>query len=554
MELKFYLDFLRRRWWLLLLGPLVAATAAFLITNQMTPVYQATSTVLVDRTATPGTLSYEDVLTSQSLTNTYAKLVQSPAVLDSVISRLNLTISRSELDAKISVSPIANTQLLEVSAEDTDPAMAAQLANTTAEAFADNNATQLSAPGTVSVAKEAQVPAAAISPKLSLNVAFAFVLGVMAAAGLGLLFDYLDDTVKTTDDVEGVASAPTLGVIGKFRGSQAQIEASELQSRHAEAYRQLRTNIHFTDLGARLKTIVVTSANPGEGKSTTASNLAAVLAQAGDRVILVDADLRRSSLRRTFKGPTSFGLTGLLYNDVQDPLLALTSTRWNNLRLLPAGVLPPNPSELLTSTRMTRLLEKLRGMADYVIFDTPPVLAVTDAIILAANADATIVIAEAGKTRKDALRETARALHQANAKLLGVVINRAKVRSANYYYYRDDQDQKVEVAAEAQLPAAAELPEYISRHGSGSPASEVPEVGPLDNSGSTPDAQSPAASSVDEHVGNGNGNVHEAEPVAAAHAVPLNNAVSDLLSHLDDTMGLIRSLRPGDRGQKEDDL
>src|SRR5262249_6822790 len=154
-----------------------------------------------------------------------------------------------------------------------------------------------------------------------------------------LLLDYLDDTVKSSEDIENVAGLPTLGMISRFRPETGLAVSRDQHSRSAEAYRQLRTNVHFTSLGSELKTIVITSANPDEGKSTTAANLATVLAQAGDRVILVDTDLRRSSLRKTFDVGNSFGLTGLLLNDIQDPSLALVATRWKNLQLLPAGVL-----------------------------------------------------------------------------------------------------------------------------------------------------------------------------------------------------------------------
>ncbi|MPZ48773.1 MAG: polysaccharide biosynthesis tyrosine autokinase [Dehalococcoidia bacterium] len=629
MELKVYLAFISRRWWLLLLGPLLVGLAAYFVTQQMTPVYKATSTLLVNRTAIPGTIAYDDILTSERLTNTFSKLVERPAVLDEIIRRLELTVTRSDLDKKIEVAAVKETQLLEISVADPVPAFAATLANTTAQAFADDNASQLSSPGTVTIAKPAEAPEQPTSPKLAFNLAFAIALGLIMATGLGLLLDYLDDTVKSTEDVETIAGLPTLGQIGRFKPESGPAFATDIHSRSAEAYRQLRTNVHFTALGSQLKTIVITSANPEEGKSTTAANLATVLAQAGDRVILVDTDLRRSSLRGTFDGPNSFGLTGLLLNDVHDPSIALVNTRWKNLRLLPAGMLPPNPSELLTSTRMVRVIEALRELADYVIFDTPPVLAVTDAIILAARTDGTIVVAQADRTRTEALKLAIQSLRQANIHLVGVVLNKAKVRHGGDYYYRDDKSQAIEIepaqvqpaqqrieAAEtlfsATPPAAA--PRAIEQPKVQAPAAQKAQVAPdparekmlrarlaalrahqpasppepvigkaaqqdghaysnghsngnghssndsgysngngnghSSNGNGHSNGNGLAAKSETDHVnGNGHSNGHSNGSVRSMtpeqEALPLSAAMNELLSRMDDTVGMIRSLKPG---------
>ena len=172
-----------------------------------------------------------------------------------------------------------------------------------------------------------------------------------------------------------------------------------------------------------------------------------MLAQAGESVILVDTDLRRYAPQRQPGSPT-IGLTGLLLEDVKDPNVALMNTRWPHLKLLPSGILPPNPSELLTSDKMIKVIDQLRGMADYVIFDTPPILAVTDAVILAARTDGTIIVTAAGKTRTEQLRETVRLLRQANARMIGVVLNRAAGAHAPYYYKRGEKPEIVQSVAD----------------------------------------------------------------------------------------------------------
>ena len=591
MEIRVYLDFLRRHWFLLVLGPVTAGLVAFFVTQELTPIYRAMATVLVNRTMTPGVIEYSDILSSERLTSTYAQLVTRPAVLDEVRSRLAIDLSNHDLEGMLAISPVTDTQLLHVSASDPDPVFAAALANTTAQAFAQDNESQLARPGSVSIARPAAVPESPVSPQLLVNLALAVVLGCLLAGGLGLLLDYLDDTVKSAEDIEAVAGLPTLAQIGRFRVKTGPAFATELQSRSAEAYRQLRTNVHFTTLGKDLKTIVITSAHAEEGKSTTAANLATVLAQAGDRVILVDTDLRRASLNETFDGPNSFGLTGLLLKDVDDPALALIATRWKNLRLLPSGVLPPNPSELLTSARMQRLVAQLREMADYVIFDTPPVLAVTDAIVLAARMDGTILVTLAGRTRSEALRMAAQTLKQANARLFGVVLNKAKIRSGDDDYYRGKADQTVEVQAadadaafvaaitpqapsgdavsparnseprrqtltewERQLNGISELsspatPHHSNGSGNGQYAMHANRNG-TGNSYYAPRGNGDADGNGEHEAGSRISYVRSAQP-DPERAEPQSDAMAGLMSHLDETVDLLRSLRAGAKGRDE---
>jgi capsular exopolysaccharide synthesis family protein len=389
------------------------------------------------------------------------------------------------------------------------------------------------------------------------NVMLAVVLGGMVAAGFAVALEYLDDTVKDPEELEPLGLT-SLGEISKFDRSRKDdsLVVSDFNSRPAEAYRQLRTNIRFAGIGSGLKTLVITSAHPGEGKSTTAANLAAVLAQAGDRVILVDADLRRSSLRKTFEGPASFGLTGLLYNDLSDPSVALVSTRWKNLRILPAGTLPPNPSELLTSKRMVRVMEGLKNMADYVIFDTPPVLAVTDATVLAARTDGTIFVAEAGKTRSSALRESARLVQQANARIAGVVLNRAKGDRAGYYYYRREEvEQGVEVEADVvRKPAVQPATSRSITPQPVEPAEEVRpgNVAPQQFDPTSALAKTPVGANGHNGHANGNGNgsyVPARVPEPALAGDPFEETMESLLSRMGDTMGMIRSLKPDSKNE-----
>jgi capsular exopolysaccharide synthesis family protein len=400
----------------------------------MTPIYNATTTILVNQTTEPGVVQYNDVLTSERLTNTYAQLVKRRVVLQSAVDKLNLDMSPEALEGKVGVSAVRDTQLLRISVEDASPEQSALLANTVAQAFIQDNDSQLGRPGTVSITDEATVPSSPSKPNVKLNTVLGLVLGAMLAGGVVLVLEYLDDTVKSSEDVEQVAGLPTLGIVARF--ASGDIRQSSNTGPTAEAYRQVRTNVRFAKLSQEVRTIVVTSANPAEGKSTTAANLAMVMAQAGEKVILVDTDLRRPSLHTLFGQQNSFGLTGLLLGDELMLSQGLINPGIRNLRLLPSGPLPPNPSELLSAKRMENLIKGLRDAADYVIFDSPPILAVTDASILASLTDAAVVVMEMGKDRPDVLQSVKTALDQAQARVLGVVINKAKRSQRDYYYYR----------------------------------------------------------------------------------------------------------------------
>jgi capsular exopolysaccharide synthesis family protein len=438
MEGQFYLNVVRRWWWLLLIGPVLAAASAFYYSKTLTPIYRTASTLLINQTQNPGVIQYNDVLTSERLTNTYAQLVERQVVLDEVIKRLHLTLSEPDLASRITVTTISNTQLLRITVEDANPAVAAQIANTTAHAFIDDNTSSLGRPGTVSIAEQASAPTSPAKPNVKLNTVLAAFLGLMIVGAISVALEYLDDTVKGTEETEVRFGLPTLGVVRRIK-NLAETGGPATHGDASEAYIQLRTNVHFASVGTPLRKLVVTGSGPGEGKSTTAAGLAVALAQAGERVVLVDTDLRRPSLHRLFGVRNSFGLTGLILSNTTDPKPALIDTGVKNLQLLPSGPQPPNPADLLVSPNMTRIVEKLSQSANYVVFDTPPVLSVADAAILAGNADGTILVTEAGKTRRGAVKRALTDLEHTRAHMLGIVVNKVRSSESGYYYgyYKD---------------------------------------------------------------------------------------------------------------------
>ena len=303
----------------------------------------------------------------------------------------------------------------------------------------------------------ARVPNGPIEPNIPRNLSFAFMLGLTSGVALAFLLEGLDNTVRTTEQAQMISGLPPLGMIplgsrtAREGASSKRLviatskEAVELitqvrpQSQMAESYRALRTSLLLSNLGAPPKVIMVTSALPQEGKTTTSINCAVVLAQKGIRVLLIDADLRRPSIHKTLgMGPRS-GLSNVLTGSATLEQAITRSPILPNLDVLPAGTPPPNPAELLASTNMRDVLDLLRGHYDHIVVDTPPTLSVTDAVVLSPRADAIVLVIRSGQTTKQALRRSRDILTQVNAKVSGVLLNAVDLSSPDYYYYYEYQ-------------------------------------------------------------------------------------------------------------------
>ena len=280
-------------------------------------------------------------------------------------------------------------------------------------------------------------------PRVLLNTILAALVGLLLAIGIAFLLEYLDDTVKSGADVEALVGVPTLGAIIRMKGSGERSEIYHLaallypRSPAAEAYRTLRTNVEFAAVDAPVRTLLVTSSIPGEGKTTTAANLAVVFAQAGRRTLLLDADLRKPGVHKMFNLQNSQGLTSLLRSDEVDAVAVAQATEQENLAVITTGPLPPNPAELLGSQRMKLILERLAATVELVIIDSPPLRAVTDAAILASITDGTIFVIDAGRTRRGAAVSGREALAKVGARVLGVTLNRLSEKASGDYYYYD---------------------------------------------------------------------------------------------------------------------
>jgi capsular exopolysaccharide synthesis family protein len=348
------------------------------------------------------------------------------------------------LAGKVSTAVIPDTALLSVSVTDTSAVRAQEIANAIAIQFTRLVPTFETGPAgqppgvRVTVVSPASLPSGPISPRPRRNVGGALALGLLIGVGLAVARQQLDTTVKTADEVSKLAGAPSLGTVV----ADANVPKSPLiihdgpYAPRAEAFRKIRTGLQFVDVDREHKIVVVTSSVAGEGKTTTACNLAITMAQSGKRVLLIDADLRRPRAARYLGLPTGVGLTSVLVGTASlDEAVQI----WGDdlMSVLASGPLPPNPSEMLGSRHMRELLARLRDEYDLVLIDVPPVLPVTDAATTAAACDGVIVVVRHGKTRREQVAGTVAALRTVDANLLGTVLNLAPQRGAEQSYYQE---------------------------------------------------------------------------------------------------------------------
>jgi len=344
----------------------------------------------------------------------------------------------------------------------------------------------------IRVVDRARVPVRPSSPNKKRNLILALILGLGGGVGLAFLFDFLDNSIKTSEDVERYAGLPTLGVVPKFslagasreysyghrlkgrtetpqlgagtmdasatvpqaaegqtpRPFVAEVEKSDQpgtielvphffpNSRLAESYRSIRTALLLSSADSPVKTIAVTSALPGEGKTVSVANLAITLAQSGKTVLVVDADLRRPRQHRLFKIKNTFGLTTYLTDSVELKDV-VKSTEIPNLFVVNAGPIPPNPAELLGSDKMARFIKMMKDECDYILFDLPPMLEISDALVLGAKVDGMVLVVHGDKTSREALKKAREKLDMLKVRTIGVVINNVNVTHRGYYYYKD---------------------------------------------------------------------------------------------------------------------
>ena len=320
----------------------------------------------------------------------------------------------------------------------------------------ENDVNMAGTPNNIHVVDHAAVPKAPVGPRRMQAVFIALAISLVFGVALSLFLEYLDDTVKTTSDVESGLRLPSLAIIpiagktqraffpmsralqrnGDSNGPELLINTSG-PTAQAEAYKHLRTSILLSTPGRSPKTLLVTSSVPAEGKTTTAVNTATVLAQTGARVLIIDADMRRPRLHHIFDAGNDGGLSAILSSDITEAeiLSKITQYKDTNIYLLSSGAIPPNPAELLGSAQMRRLLDIAGKTFTHIVIDSPPIASFTDGVLIAALVDGVILVVRGGTTSRQVVRRSRQTLQEIGAKIIGVVLNRAEIQSHDYYYY-----------------------------------------------------------------------------------------------------------------------
>jgi len=521
--------------WLLALCAILTGGSTFWLSRKRIPVYQATTTVMVDIAPASQVITNTTVTASEDLAATYSNTMLMQPVLDGIAKRLNLAAFPKT--ASIQATPVLNTQLITVVVQDTDPKRAALIANALVQVFSDKlkadqasryadstkgiqtqlanlqqqiQATQKDLAAATDPVRQAQLQITLnqynqsyasvlqsseqlklaeaqsssgivqqdtalpnnvpISPKPVRDTVVAVVIGLLIAIGGVILIEFLDDSIRDPDEITRRWGVPVLATIISYpHDKNSLITAKQPRSPITEAFRSLRTNLQFASIDQPLHTILVTSPSPEDGKTTVAANLASVIAQGGRRAIIMDADLRRPRVHKLFHVSNRSGLSGQFIH-TQDLLNgSIKSTEIDGLYVMTSGHLPPNPSELLGSIRLPEILNELSSHFDSVILDAPPLLMVTDALVLAPRVDGVLVVIKPSITKRAALKNLLEQLHQVNAKVLGVVLNNVKINQSHYYNYHGYYNRKYnldygyhetspESIEEPEIPAGAATP------------------------------------------------------------------------------------------------
>jgi capsular exopolysaccharide synthesis family protein len=454
LDLRDYVRILRRNVLLIvgatLMGVLVGGAASLVIKPTFTSETQLF--VGIPSSSTVTDLQQGNTF-SQARVQSYVKTVPTRVVLQPAIDDLELNTTPRELSKRVSATTDPETVLIKISVVDVSAEQAAATAQAIANSLiraVDNLETPKtggSSPVSLSIVEPAEAPSEPTSPNTRLNLVLGFVIGLTMGLGAAVLRSAFDSRIGSEADVRHVTHAPLLGGIAFDHDAVRRplLTQAAATSQRAETFRQLRTNLQFANVSGRAQTILVTSSLPGEGKSTTAMNLAISLAQAGQSVCLVDADLRRPAIAQYLGLDRNVGLTTALVGeiDVEDVL-----QHWGDDRLsvLASGQVPPNPSELLGSDEMKALITRLESIFDSVIIDAPPLLPVTDAAVLSRHVGGVVAVIGANKLKQQDLRKSLEALKMVNATLLGIVLNLLPLTGPDAYaysYYRDEESASV---------------------------------------------------------------------------------------------------------------
>ena len=453
--------------------PTVGGLAGYFYSDNQEAVYQANASILVQQRSSGFSVAPSDFGASERLASIYRLQATAKPFLDRLAEREDIPFSPSLLRSMVSANTRQNPPILELSARHRTPEVAAFVAQAAAEELIDYAieqrlteiarvqsaaaaqgitntqdlvGSQLSAVDSLSMLEPVVPPVSPVVPRTRRNVILGAILGFMLAAVGALALESLQDNVSSVEQLNSRFGVSGLGVIQRWSGEEAAegevILLSAPSSYHAEAFRQMRVNLQFATAGESDNVVLVSSPQPGEGKSTIRANLAVALGQSGRKVVVVDGDLRMPSMHKLFAtNERAPGLSNALADREIDPASIIHATDVYGVDLVPSGQTPPNPVELLGSPAMSLVLDRLKKEYDIVLVDSPPVLAVADASILASQSDGIIMVVDSSTTKSSSFQAALDTLSVTQVKVLGAVVNKLKLPRFGYgydysYHYR----------------------------------------------------------------------------------------------------------------------
>ena len=433
----------------IIIATLVCCLIGGIYTKFLTiPMYKSSTTVILGSNQEGTGITQSDISINNNLVSTYAEIIKSRRVLEQVQKELNESYTYKELASEISVSSINNTQIIKITVADNNALNAKIIANLVAKVFTVEvpELYNLDNVHILDVAIEEDEP-------YNINVAKSSIigglLGLVLSSGIFFVIYYFDRTAKSVEQVEEVLQMPILGSVEETKNLKEElVVATNPKEIISEQIRTIRTNLQFTSADEKIKTILITSSIPSEGKSFISSNLATAFAQNNKKVLIVDCDMRKGRVNKIFKISNRIGLSNLLaYKEDDEENLEdyVFKTKIDNLYVIPRGKVPPNPSELLNSQKTAKLISLLSEIFDYIIFDGPPVNGLSDSLIMSDFVDRTIVVTSLNSAPIELLESTKKMLTNVNAKVAGVIVNkvpRRKNSGKSYYYYENTEEEK----------------------------------------------------------------------------------------------------------------
>lgn len=446
-DILHYLSILKKHYKIIIIITLASTIISSITTFFfIEPTYKSTISVIIgeNQSKSDEYTSYQDsydVDMYQKMVKTYSELLTSRIVLEDVIENTDLNLNIEDLTSMIKIKTINESEFISINIEGKIAEQTTLIANQLVISL-KNVSYKIRGVDNIILVDAASIPKKPTKPNIILNISLAFFLGFIFSIGLIVLIDYLDQRIKDKNELKELINLPILGEVPNFSSINTNNEDNYLfanvspKSLPSEAINILRSNLQFCNVNSNLKKILFTSSLPSEGKSTLISNLGISIALTNKKVIIIDCDMRKPRIHRLFSLSNIIGLSHILSNQAELEE-CLQASGISNLSILTTGVIPPNPSELISSNGMKILLDRLSSKFDFILIDSPPLPLVADSQVLSTFVDGTVIVTKLGYTTKSALINTKEILDGLNTNVIGVLLNNSPIKSSSNYYYKE---------------------------------------------------------------------------------------------------------------------